>query len=278
MLSLLDDPNQIVFDAVSAALAKEGRAVIPVLHEAMSTRSERFAERAQEIIERLHFAATCTDLIDWVEDGADDLLQGAYLVARSQYPELGLHHVVERITQISSELRPLIESVSRAVDRVHIVSQYLFEVVGLSNHSEMPHMRKNNCINEVLDSKLGNSITLSIIYASVCQQLNLPVKCVCLQKFVILCYVDAEDEVLFYINPSHYGAILGSDDIRTFLDQQNLDFDDSYFEPCTNVDVIRRLLMSLEHSFNVERDVAGVASTKEMLQLVETYSTHRKKL
>ncbi len=44
--------------------------------------------------------------------------------------------------------------------------------------------------------------------------------------------------------------MFSSDEINTYLKKLNLEPDKSYFEPCTNEDIIKRILRNLNFSFN----------------------------
>jgi hypothetical protein len=79
--------------------------------------------------------------------------------------------------------------------------------------------------------------------------------------YLILTYIDnfanlfdassnsLQEATLFYINPFSKGNLLQKNDIREFLNQMNIEESDQYYIPCSNVDVIEKLLMSIANSY-----------------------------
>ena len=124
----------------------------------------------------------------------------------------------------------------------------------------------------MVESKKGNPLSLSILYAIVGQKLGIPVYGVNLPQHFILSYVDngspgetymkKGDQVLFYVNPFSRGAVFSKKEIDAFLKQLNVEPEPSYYEPCTNLDIIKRLLNNLINSY----DKLGYPSKKEELK------------
>jgi regulator of sirC expression with transglutaminase-like and TPR domain len=114
----------------------------------------------------------------------------------------------------------------------------------------------------VILAKKGNPISLGIIYIAVAQKLGLPIYGVNLPKNFILAFIDEfyellgsdasnsnSDNVLFYINPFNHGAVLGKKEIDFFLKQQNIAPEDMFYQPCSNIEIIQRLLLNLIYSY-----------------------------
>ena len=65
-------------------------------------------------------------------------------------------------------------------------------------------------------------------------------------------FVDPEKEnsdVLFYINPFSRGTIFNRTEIEQFLEQLKLEPKPTFFEPCSNIDIIKRMLANLVYSY-----------------------------
>lgn len=83
-----------------------------------------------------------------------------------------------------------------------------------------------------------------------------------LPEHFILCYTNAEHDtlphvsynhnnsnVLFYINPFSKGAIFGNKEIDAFLKQLKLESNSKFYEPCSNLEIIKRMLNNLIASY-----------------------------
>ncbi|HEV7230802.1 MAG TPA: transglutaminase-like domain-containing protein, partial [Bacteroidia bacterium] len=117
------------------------------------------------------------------------------------------------------------------------------------------HAPQNSYINNVLESKKGNPLSLSILYLIIAQDLSIPIFGVNLPEHFVLAYIDEENQfpvygetpnkVLFYINPFSKGAVFSSKEIDAFLKQLKLPMEQTYYEPCPNVDIIKRVFRNL---------------------------------
>ncbi|MBE0654406.1 MAG: hypothetical protein IH594_11445, partial [Bacteroidales bacterium] len=134
------------------------------------------------------------------------------------------------------------------------INHILFAVNKYSRNTSNFYSPRNSYINQVLETRKGNPISLSIIYAAIARKLNLPIFGVNLPMNYVLAYLDPEYEddpngILFYINPYNRGTVLSKRDIDSFLQQQKLEPRDEYYTPCTNATTIERVLRNLLFSY-----------------------------
>ncbi|MBS1548065.1 MAG: hypothetical protein JSU02_11960, partial [Bacteroidetes bacterium] len=71
--------------------------------------------------------------------------------------------------------------------------------------------------------------------------------------------------VLFYVNAFSQGDILGKSEIDEFLGKLDLPADESFYQPCTNMDIIRRLLNNLLNSYEKLNDPDRAEDLKYLL-------------
>ena len=96
-----------------------------------------------------------------------------------------------------------------------------------------------------------------MLFIILAQKLGLPVYGVNLPQHFILAYLSGngiekpgESDVFFYINPFNNGAAFTRREIEIFIGQMKIDPEKSFFEPCTNSDIIHRLIDNLIYSYN----------------------------
>jgi len=124
----------------------------------------------------------------------------------------------------------------------------------------------------VLESKKGNQISLAIIYSIIAQKLDIPIYGVNLPQHFILAYEDenekAADEngILFYINVFNKGYVFGKKDIDQFLKQLNIQPEKFFYEPCSNTEIIKRVLRNLISSYE---ELGSEEKVKELRDLLE---------
>lgn len=261
MIQLLDDPDERVYNQIRTQLLDFGPQVIPQLEQAWEdqTFGLLFQERVEHIIHTIQLDTTCESLHNWASSEQQDLLEGLVCVARYQYPDLDVDHVYSQIEQIRQDVWLELNDDLTALEKVKVLNHIFFTVHGFSGNTTNYHAPQNSFINTVLESKKGNPISLAVIYLIVAQQLEIPIYGVNLPKHFILGYIDdmfgitSEDQdadhVLFYINPFSKGAALQRSEIEFFLRQLNLEPNPDFFQPCTNLMIIKRMLKNLEFSF-----------------------------
>lgn len=280
LISLLDDPDKIVYGAVRVALLREGDVILPILKEtAATTNNPLKRKRATELLRIVGLKSISCSLTEWIDEGAENLLYGAYLVARYLYPDLEYSIVNEAINEMWRSIRRDVKNAQTPLDRVRVINRYIFEEQGFSKNIDTPTSPKNNCINEVLNRSKGNHVTLCIIYAELCKRIGLPVRCVSLPKILILCYLDdvvtdedgilRTDDVKFYINPANNGSIVGKEDIKIFLKMHKIEIHDTYYLPCDNVEVVRRLLLNMHYGFNIDKNTLNAEEIKRLIKTLD---------
>ncbi len=89
LFTLIDDPDEEVFGVVSDKIVDYGKNIIPNLeHLWETTPNEEIQTRIELLIHRLHFTDLEEDFRQWTISGHHDLMLGAMLTGKFQYPEV----------------------------------------------------------------------------------------------------------------------------------------------------------------------------------------------
>ncbi len=280
MISLLDDNDHEIISVVTGTLLKQGVAVIPELEKAWEvTLNEKLQARLENLIQELQFNGLKDDLNRWIKTGAEYVLDGAIYVARFQFPDLNASKIHDQIENIRKDVWLEINNNLTALEKVKILNYILFDQYKFSRNNTDFYSPQNSYINQVFETRKGNPISLAIVYLAVAWKLGLPIYGVNLPKNFILAYKDelrhrdAEDEsddILFYINPYNKGAVLGRREIDYFITQQQIQPHSSFYTPCSNRDIIIRLINNLILSFEKLGYAQKITRLKELLRVMES--------
>ncbi|HYX05863.1 MAG TPA: transglutaminase-like domain-containing protein [Bacteroidales bacterium] len=276
IITLLDDPDGEIFTEISKNLLDKGDAVIPELEKAWErTLNEEVQERIETLINDIQFNTVEKNLFNWYISGGDDLLEGAYWVARFQYPALRFDELTIQIDRIRRDIWLELNNNLTALEKVRIINHILFEVHRFSGNNANFYAPQNSYINQVLEQRKGNPISLAIIYSVISQMLDLPIFGVNLPKNYILAFqdkyaFDEEDNILFYINPFNKGAVLGRREIDYFLEQQKIEPADAFYKPCSNIDTIQRLLLNLILSYEKLGYAEKLTRIQKLLKILKS--------
>lgn len=284
MIRLLDDPDNEIYSHISSELIAIGRDVVPLLEEAWSGAFDPLLqERIEAIVHHIQFYTLKQDLTNWAAASATDLLTGTLLIARYQYPDLDEEKVRATLNKLRKDIWLELNENLTPQEQVLIINKVLFEIHGFAGNTANFHAPQNSFINTVLETKKGNPLLLSIIYSILAQQLDIPIFGVNLPEHFILTYQDVrgnspveytypEAGILFYINAFSKGNIFGKQDIDLFLKKLELKYNRIFYEPCSNVDMIRRLLRNLAFSWQKLGEPEKVSEVNELLECLNTKS------
>jgi len=276
LISLLDDPDENVFFHIREKLLSLGQEIIPILEDAWEHSFDSLIQqRIENIIHKIQFEKIARELKEWAKPEHQQLLEGALLIARYQYPDLDQEKVYKAIDRMQQDVWLEINNKLTAFEKVRIINHIIFDVHGFSGNTTNFHAPQNSFINNVIESKKGNPLSLSIIYTIVAQNLKIPIYGVNLPEHFILAYRDegsllpvlandSTDRVLFYINPFSKGSVFSRKEIDAFLKQLKLNPDASFYEPCSNLEILKRLLRNLIQSY----EKLGYPHKSEELELL----------
>jgi regulator of sirC expression with transglutaminase-like and TPR domain len=259
IIGLLDDPDDGIFTQIKSKLLEIGPEAIPTLEAAWEDSFDGvFQTRVENIIHEIQFENIKKDIVNWSLLEHENLLKGLLLVAKYQYPDVNENKIKAQLGQIKKDIWLEFHEDMTALEKVQIINHILFEVHGFSGNTTNYHAPQNSYINNVLETKKGNPITLSVLYLLMCHDLNIPIYGINLPDHFVVGYLnDSEllemqipgdehgDNILFYINPFSKGYIFQHKDIDAFLKNISVEPRKEYYEPCSNVDIIKRILRNL---------------------------------
>jgi len=275
LVKLLDDPDQEIYKHVEERLLAYGNEVIDFLENAWEhSLDSLLQQRIENIVHKIQFTNVKEDLNLWYQSGAFDLLQGALVINRYQYPDLNEEKIILQIEEIKREIWLGLQYEMSSIEKIKLINHVFYNVYGFSGNTKNHHDPQNSYINQVLESKKGNQISLAIIYSTLAQKLDIPVYGVNLPQHFILGYIDEskreeqEFGVLFYINAFNKGAIFGKHDVDQFLRQLNLDPLPGFYAPCSNVEIIRRVIRNLISAYENLGSRDKVEELKELQDIL----------
>ena len=261
LLQLLDDPNDEVNQTVTTRILEQGPTILPDLEAAWEgSMDPMHQERIINLIQEIQTQYNHTQLQNWVRNEQQDLLKGVFLVTRYQYPELEMKELEISLDRIIKDVWLELNNNLTALEKVRILNHIIFDVHGFTKNTKDFYSPQNSFINQVLETGKGNPISLAVVYIVIAQRLNLPIFGVNLPKNFILAYRDllvagnsfdeVAEDILFYINPYNRGAVLGRREIEYFLKQQKIEPQESHFKPCSNLEIIVRILHNLINAYH----------------------------
>lgn len=284
LVRLIDDPDDSIFEHVRDEIINHGTSAIPFLESSWEKEDYGllFQSRIEDLIKEIQFKAVKDELTNWFKSSQKDLLTGALIVSRYQYPNFDEEKVRAKIQEIRKDIWLEISSHQTAYEKVRVFNKIFYGKYHFSGNSKDYHSPLNSCINTVLDTKKGNPLSLCILYSVIAQSLDMPIYGVNLPNHFVLTYLD-EDNVMSYINPEDKhgnlfyinafskGGIFNTDEIDEFLNSLNKPKLREYYEPCSNSAIIIRMLTNLISSF---QQSGSSEKVKELIELRDLFDNN----
>jgi hypothetical protein len=277
LIALLDDPDDAVFNLVLEEIIKEDISIVDRLEHIWETSFEKLVQKRIEfIIQQIQLKDTKVKIRNWANLKKLDLFEGIFLISRYQYPELKLKSIQVQLEKIRKDIWLEFRNSLTSLEKITVLNHIFFDHYKFkidNENTESPH----NCyINRVLDTRKGNAISIAILYTLIARSLNLPIHYIDFDDNPLVGYFDKDiaqlingensNHILFYVNPSNKGAIIGPkeiDYIQTPVDRHKL-----RSEPCPDRIIIKRLIEKLTSSYQQSGSFEKVNYLKEIAEIL----------
>jgi regulator of sirC expression with transglutaminase-like and TPR domain len=262
---LIDDPDEEVFDAISQKIVDYGKPIIPNLeHLWETTPDEGIQNRIELLIHRLHYRDLSEDFRQWSVSGHHDLMLGALLTCKFQYPDLSTTPVLQEIEKIRRNIWLELNNYLTPLEQVNIITSILYSYYGMKG-GETNYKEPNEfLLHKTLEAKRGNQISNGILYLMLCELLDIPVKAINIPRQFIIAYFKPgySDENLpnpihkieFFIDPTS-GQVFTHQDVESYFKRISVPPVGSYFKPLSNKKVIQQLLEEFSKCFDNEKEM-----------------------
>lgn len=275
LFTLIDDPDEEVFSTVSERIVNYGPAIIPNLENLWeNSPGDDVQGRIEMLIHRLHYTDLVKDITEWSDSAYHDLLFGALLVAKFQYPELHTTPVLQEIEKIRRNVWLEMNSYLTPMEQANVISSILYNYYNLKG-TEIAYINPDDFfMHKVLQSKKGNAISNGILYMVLAELLDIPVRAINIPRQFILAYFNSEYDPAVHDDDAHNGISFYVDattgqpfshaDVEAYFKRISVPLTTSYFKPLSKKRIIQILLEELANCFDAPE---FMYKKKELLQL-----------
>ncbi|MFQ3579094.1 MAG: transglutaminase-like domain-containing protein [Bacteroidales bacterium] len=258
IIKLLDDPDESVYSSISSRLIEDGLSVVKKLEETWNTSDNPLIQkRIGEITQQIQFRYVCKEMRLWKEVSGKSIIDGMYWIARYQYHNYEKKSLYESLQPLVNDIKDELSDDFTPLEKINIVNHVLFQVHNFSRTLTGYNSPQHFFINNVLDTKKGNTYSLALLYLSVARLCGIEVYGIDIPENFALTFIDSKksenpfhaDSVLFYINPSNKGAVFGKFEIDEYLRRLNIKREEKFFTPLTDIVTIKCTLKALSAAY-----------------------------
>lgn len=260
LIQLLDDPDLQVFQQVKDQIMSIGPKSVEKLEQAWFEVDDSLRRtRIEELVQSLQSKTVQNDLQEWVNSGGADLLKGFIIVTRFQYPNLDENKLLKALKKIIRSIWVEMNENHTSLEKIKILNHLLFGTFGFNCETVKNRSIDHFFLNNLLETKTGNIISLGILYLLIGERLELPLKGIDLPHNFICGFTHYPSEfsndykplheVKFFINPAMKGSIFTRKEIMLYLEKIDLQPEDKYFSPINHIQVLTNWITQLSAAF-----------------------------
>ena len=218
------------------------------------------AERRAEVRRRLAGVLGATGF---------DAIEAGLLVAAEEYAGLDVEREAGRIRLVAAEAARRAAGVTNPFARLDAVHSLVFDELGFRGNEQDYNDPRNSFLNEVLDRRLGNPLSLSMLWIEVARAAGFDCKGVGLPGHFVSRATYGGRTVL--VDAFHGGAVLSEDDCRQLVARTTGRPSLFRREMLRGTDeraMIARMLLNLKHIYVKAEDYERALSVVERLLLL----------
>lgn len=256
LISLLDDEDDFTRQAAEAKVCELGVRAEPLLREAATSGPESLRDAAGGLLRTIAFPEFLDILNEFAARANHqiDLEEGAFLLARMEYPTLDETPYRRRLDRWGKRVAARLSGDESPTVQVTELNEVLFEEVGFKACHDEYYDPDNSFLNRVIDRRQGIPLTMSVAYMLVARRAGIPLLGVGMPGHFLVKHANSRRDL--FIDPFNGGQLLTYHDCRQFLMKSGYGFWKGYLSPVSSRAILVRMLRNLQlvYSERHERD------------------------
>ena len=250
IIRLLSDEDTDTAELVERQLIARGAEVLPDLRELLVTATGRVERRLRETIFEIERGIAIRKVVGICGAFGEesDIEEAAWEIAGALFPGEDFSTARASLDAWGAELRRRLPE-ARDVDEQHeILGDFLGTELKFRGNEDDYYAMENSILPKVIEARLGNPITLTIVYMLVALRAGLQVSGVGLPGHFV-----ARLEHVFF-DPFHGGRRMHLDECRRLLESQDMELQPHHLMPCPQRVMLVRVLNNIRHIANEDCD------------------------
>ena len=281
LVSLLDDPDEVIFNQIKSQLLELGTDCIPHLEKANfeNEYGHVFQSRISGITHEISIRKILKEHKEWIHHPVN-LIDGVNQIDQHFFPNITKSYIKNELNEIASDISIHLASSMSPIEKVSVINEVLYDNYNFRGDKKNYHSPENSSFRKLLQTKKGNPLTNSILYIEIARLLNLPIMGINLPNHFVVAYLNSKDihqypnnyqftkkDVMFYINPFSQGVVLKHEDIHDFIQEINVINNEYYFIPCPYSHITKRILTNLNFSYKKTDNILLKSDLKKIIAL-----------
>lgn len=186
------------------------------------------------------------------------------------YPSLNVTYYLLQIEELAQEAERQMRMGDQTAVRAEMLSEFLFQRAGYHGNLTDYNTPQNSFLNEVLDTRRGIPISLSVLFLAVASRLNIPAAGVGMPGHFIVTVPDGDRPL--YFDPFNGGGRLTRADCARLVEVTTGyqgTFQPAWLDPVDNRMILTRMLNNLRLIYTEQGEWGMVIKTVRCLRLLD---------
>lgn len=267
IVTLLDDTDDFVVDAINKRMLGRGTSVLTDLEELYNReKSYRTKGLIADKIQFLSNEFVLEEFEGMLMREYPDLERGIYLISKLIVPDIDEIYFKDLIGILIKDLVEEINEKKTALEKMQIFNHIFYHRL-LFKCGDYPVTRESTTLlTSVLSSRHGIPLSISLVYFLLARCVGLEVYPMCFPGGFVPSYVE-NNKILFYMDIFRDGEIFSESRLKYYLENQGVDIDTSAFEVRDDRTLILVYLEMLHFMYTQKEDEYTIAILDRALKL-----------
>jgi hypothetical protein len=279
LLQLVDDPDDEVFETVAAKIIRYGRQIIPKLETVWESTFDKLTQdRMELLIHQVRYNDLLEEVTEWSKNSNPDLLRGAILIAKYEYPDINIPALLAEFDQLRKSVWLELNNFLTPLEQVNVLNTIIYTHYKFIGNELTDRNIGNFFVNKLFDTKQGNSYSIGIVYLAICELLDIPIFAVEVPQQFLFAYIDTlysffsndpngVQQIQFYIEPTS-GMAYTQTDLDNYMKKLKLYEKTNRVIPLTNKEIICKLIDQLSNCYQYKNDEIKIVELKQLQVII----------
>ena len=254
LVRLLEDDDPGVSAAVQGRILECGDEALGWLQPYLLERDPAIRRRVQDLMDQLGRQKADSEFLSFcLNQGEDfDLEEGMWRLVLTRYPAINVAAYQALLDEYSSGVAEDLPAGSEAELVLGALNRHLFERLEFSGNELDYYDPENSYLNRVLDRRVGNPVSLCLIYLLVARRLRLPVSGIGMPGHFLCRYQTPKEE--YFVDAFNRGRLLTKADCIRYLVQVSYGYQEGLLSPASSRRILLRVCSNLHQVYLHRKD------------------------
>lgn len=279
LLSLIDDPDEEVYQTVSDKFISLGSTIIPVLENFWEqTPYPQTQERIEILIHQLQFKDLIKEILAW-NQSSQSLVDGVLLINKYLYPDADNNLPRQLLEKMRRNIWLELNAYLTPIEQVHVLNSIVFNYY---KHSAVPYDYSDPekfILSKVLETKKGNVFSHALLLLILSESLDISIKFLSLPTQFVLVYTEPQleifeaekplkDHIKFFIDPAN-GKMFSQQEMDLYLKSKGLLRNEEIYRSLTNQELLKLYIKELSLCFQSGINEYKAQELQQLANLLE---------